>query len=211
MAVGAVDKHQVIDDAACLVEQQPVALAAACQADHINRQQGFQRSGCIGPNQAQLAHVRHVKQAGSLAGVVVLGQQTGRVLHRHAVAGKRHHAGAQSQMQVVQGGLKQFIRREIHGAFLDSQMTGTRHDLGHGWPPLSVVPERFAGLTAPSLWRSGLRVAPSVGGMCCRLSPVGSHGLTGKISPCLSVLLPERSDRCNQPSCAFGVWWCNRS
>ena len=96
MAVGAVDKHQVIDDAACLIEQQPVALAAACQADHINRQQGFQRSGCIGSKQAQLAHMGHVKQAGSLAGVVVLCHQTGRVLHRHAVAGKGDHAGAQT-------------------------------------------------------------------------------------------------------------------
>src|ERR1035437_4166182 len=53
-----------------------------------------------------------------------------------------------------------------------------------------------------------LRVAPSVGQSRseCRLdlSPVGIRLLTLPPAKRLSVLLPERSNRCDQPFCAFG-------
>ena len=42
MKVVAVEKHQVIDDAAFVIEQQAVALLADGQVDHVNRNQGFE-------------------------------------------------------------------------------------------------------------------------------------------------------------------------
>ncbi len=103
-AVGivAVHEHQVVDDAALVIEQQAVALLADAQVDHIDRHQALEGGAGVGAHQAQLAHVGHVKQARQGAGVVVLGHQAGGVLHRHRVTGKRHHAGAQRHMQVVQ-------------------------------------------------------------------------------------------------------------
>ena len=83
------------DAAAFVIEQQAVALLARSQVDHVHRHQALERGRCIGSDQAQLAHVRDVKQAGCGAGVQVLGHQACRVLHRHRVTGKRHHARAQ--------------------------------------------------------------------------------------------------------------------
>lgn len=64
------------------------------------------------------------------------------------------------------------------------------------------------GLHTPWGWDTvrRLRVAPSVGCVApwasSNLSPVGCRWWLGRQR--VSVLLPERSDRCNQPSCAFG-------
>jgi hypothetical protein len=93
-----VDEHQVIDDAAFVIEQQAVALLAGLQADHVHGNQGLERGCGVSTHQAQLAHVRDVEQAGGGAGVVVFGHQAGRVLHRHRIAGKRHHAGTEFHM-----------------------------------------------------------------------------------------------------------------
>ena len=103
-AVGrvAVDKHQVVNDAARFIQQQTVALLARRQVNHIHRHQAFKRCGCLTPDQAQLAHMRHVKQAGGAAGMQVFGHQACRVLHRHGVAGEWHHARAQIDVQIVQ-------------------------------------------------------------------------------------------------------------
>ncbi|MPM47009.1 hypothetical protein SDC9_93717 [bioreactor metagenome] len=101
--LATVEEHQVIDDAAIVIEQQAVALLAFCQADHIHRHQGFEGSCGVGTHQAQLAHVRDIEQTGCLARVVVLCHQPGGVLHGHGVAGKRHHAGAELDVQCVQG------------------------------------------------------------------------------------------------------------
>jgi hypothetical protein len=51
--------------------------------------------------------VRDIEQAGLLAGVQVFLEHAQRVLHRHVVAGERHHARAQFQVQGVQWGLEQ--------------------------------------------------------------------------------------------------------
>jgi hypothetical protein len=56
-----------------------------------------------------LAHVRDIEQAGSGAGLCVLGQDAGGVLHRHLVAGERDQAGAQFPVQRVE-------RRAFEGA-----------------------------------------------------------------------------------------------
>ena len=98
-----VHKHQVVDDAAFVVEQQAVALLAHGQIDYIYWHQAF-KSGCgVWPDQAQLPHVRDVEKSCAGASVVVFGHQPGRVLHGHGIAGKWNHAGTQGNMQVVEG------------------------------------------------------------------------------------------------------------
>ena len=101
-----VGKHQVIDDAARVIQQQAIALFTDSQAHHIHGDQAFQRGCGVCANQAQLTHVRHIKKAGGAACVQVLGHQPGRVLHRHVVAGKRHHAGTEFSVQGVQRGVQ---------------------------------------------------------------------------------------------------------
>ena len=60
---------------ALIGQQQAVALLAGGQADHVHGNQRFERGSGIGPDQAQLAHVRHVEQAGGVARVVVFGHR----------------------------------------------------------------------------------------------------------------------------------------
>ena len=98
-----VEKHQVVDDRAFVSEQQPVALFAHGQVDHVHRHQGFKRRCGVRADQLELAHVRDVKQARRAARVLVFGHQASGVLHGHGVAGERHHAGAQLDVQGVQG------------------------------------------------------------------------------------------------------------
>jgi hypothetical protein len=86
--VAPVDEHQVVEDAALVVQQQAVALLVHAQADHVHRHQRFERGGGVGADQLQLAHVRDVEQAGALARLLVLGDQAALVLHRHRIAGK---------------------------------------------------------------------------------------------------------------------------
>ena len=58
----------------------------------------------IRADEHHLAHVRDIEQAGLGAGVGVLLEDAGRVLHRHLVAGEGHHLGAEGDVQVVQRG-----------------------------------------------------------------------------------------------------------
>ena len=97
-----VEKHQVIHDGAFVRQQQPIALFAHGQIDHVHRHQRLERGGGIGADQSQLPHVRHIKQAGGRAGVLVFGHQARRILHRHGVARKGHHACAQFNVQRVE-------------------------------------------------------------------------------------------------------------
>ncbi len=53
--------------------------------------------------QPHLAHVRYVEQSGLGAGMQMLGDDAGRVLHRHVIAGKADHAGTAGAMQIVEG------------------------------------------------------------------------------------------------------------
>ena len=107
--IAPVHEHQVVDDAAFIIQEQAVPLLVQAQADHVYRHQTL-KGGCgIRSSQAQLAHVRHIKQASCSAGVVVFGDQTRGVLHRHAVASKRHHARAKLEVQAVQRGGEQIF------------------------------------------------------------------------------------------------------
>jgi hypothetical protein len=94
LVVTQVGDHQVVEDAAVVGEHR-VALHAHRQVDDVHRHQGFQGLGGIGAGQANLAHVRDIEQPGLLTGVLVFFHHAERVLHRHVVAGERHHAGAE--------------------------------------------------------------------------------------------------------------------
>ena len=56
----------------------------------------------VGAVEQRLAHVRDVEQPGGGARVQVLGEDAGRILHRHVVAGERRHARAELDMQRVE-------------------------------------------------------------------------------------------------------------
>ena len=108
--IGRARHHQVVEDAAVVVEQLRVALAAGREADDVARHQRLERARdrlVVGADEERLAHVRDVEQAGRAAHMIVLGDDAVGVLHRHVVAGERHHAGAARDMQRVQRGLLQ--------------------------------------------------------------------------------------------------------
>ena len=165
-----VEEHQVIDDAARIVQQEAVALPAGGQVHHIDRNQGFKCRGCIRPHQAQLAHVRHIKQPGGSARVKMLGHQALGVLHRHGIAGKGHHARAQFYVQVMQRRFQKHFRvnfgfsERVGGQSVLQGASGIR-GTSHQLPLLSCLPERFTR-------RYGF--APSVGRLDAGLSPVGN-------------------------------------
>ena len=73
------------------------------KAEHINGQYLLQRSGGLWAADADLPHVRDIKQTDLLAGMAVLCYQALGILHRHVVACELHHAGSQRQVQSMQG------------------------------------------------------------------------------------------------------------
>ena len=85
-----------------------VALAAGREADDVAGHERFERARdrlVIGADQKRLAHMRDIEQAGLIAHVIVLGDDAVGVLHRHVVAGERHHAGPARDMERMQRGL----------------------------------------------------------------------------------------------------------
>ena len=98
--VAVVGHDEVVLDAAGLVGQQRVALAARLQGLYVGRHEPLQRRRGARAAQGQLAHVAHVEQGRRRAGVVVLGQDPG-VLHGHLVAGEGHHPGAEAAVEGV--------------------------------------------------------------------------------------------------------------
>ena len=162
-------EHQVVDDAARLVQQQAVALLAHGQVDHIDGHQRLERGGGVGADEAQLAHVRDIEQTGLRARVQVLGHQARRVLHGHGITSKGHHARAQFEVQCVQGrGQQGGGGRGGHG-----QISRANRGRGLGWPrnlpccPLYLRDSPGIARAAPGLL---LRWTATVCG-CSRLSP----------------------------------------
>ena len=136
-----VGHHQVVDDAAGLVGQQRVALAAGLQAEHVAGHQALQRGRSRGAGQRRLAHVRDVEQRGLRAAVQVLGQHA-LVLHRHGIAGELHHAGAEGAVPGVErGGLQRLGRGVVRQRILDHWFAPQRSPAGDRCrsrdPPLS--------------------------------------------------------------------------
>jgi hypothetical protein len=101
--------HEVIDDAARLVGEQRVALATRLQTKQVARHQPFERRSGAGARQRRLAHMRHVEQRCLGATVQVLGQHA-LVLHRHGIAGERHHARAESAVPRIEWRRLQLLR-----------------------------------------------------------------------------------------------------
>ena len=93
--------HQIVDDAAIIVQQQRVAHTAQRQRLQIAGYQRFQRARRV-TAQADLAHMRDVEKPSVRAGVQMLGNNAGRVLHRHLMAGERDHPRAARDVQLVQ-------------------------------------------------------------------------------------------------------------
>ena len=98
MIAGLAD-DQIVEDAAARVGELGVARPAGGQAHDVGRHQPLQRRRGLGAVEPDLAHVRDVEQGRRGAAVQVLGQDAGRVLHRHLPAGERHQTGAQLTMQ----------------------------------------------------------------------------------------------------------------
>ena len=57
----------------------------------------------------ELAHMRHIEDAGGGADGVMLGQDSAGVLHRHLPAGKGNHLPAQCFVGIVQGSALQSL------------------------------------------------------------------------------------------------------
>ena len=92
-----------------VVKELGIALAAAAEIEDVGGHKRFQRRGhrlVAVADQKGLAHVGDVEQAGGASGVIVLGDDAGRVLHRHVVPGKRHHARTECHMFGMKRGLQ---------------------------------------------------------------------------------------------------------
>ena len=99
-SIGKPRDHQIVDDAATIIQELCVALLAWTQAEYIARNQCFQcRANGFVPrisgDKVCLAHVADVEQAGVHRSPCVLFDYAARVLHRHFVACELNHARAE--------------------------------------------------------------------------------------------------------------------
>jgi hypothetical protein len=117
-------RHQIVEDAAGFVQQQRVAHAPRREALQIARNQLFERLRRSLAAQRDLPHMRDIEQPGFGARVQMLGDDAGRVLHRHLVAGERDDAGAARAVQIVKRGAPQWRCCGGRGRFVGR--------LGHG-------------------------------------------------------------------------------
>ncbi len=194
--VAAVHEHQVVDDAALVVQQQAVALLVQAEADHVHGDEGLEGRGGVGACEAQLAHVGDVEQAGGLPRVQVFGHQTGGVLHGHGVAGEGHHAGPEFEVQRVQrrgvqgGGFGGHGRSGLSGE--QGRTTRVPPSVAPRLCPLSALPERFTTPCALPWGRCVAGLAPSVGlPSKAGLSPAGETPASLR-APCQSFCLSVR-------------------
>ena len=94
--------HQIIADATALIEQLRIAHLSWAQRFDVARRQALQRAGGILALKDRLPHMRDVEQARAGAGVEMLLDDAGGVVHRHVVAGEGRKTGAERVMQIVQ-------------------------------------------------------------------------------------------------------------
>jgi hypothetical protein len=113
-------RHQIVQNAARLVEEERVAQPHRAEPGNVAGHQRFERRRRRGPAEPQLPHMRHVEQPGLRPGMQMLGENPGPVLQRHRVAGERHHAGAECAMQRIERRVPQ--RRRSAG--LDGILSG---------------------------------------------------------------------------------------
>ncbi len=147
--------HQVVEDAALLVEEDRVTDLTGLETADVARDQalgdrgngvvvGVGIAGALRQGQERRPHVGHIEEAGVLTRPFVLGDDTGRVLDRHGVAGERHHAPPEL---AVESGERRFAQTGTGSVFGQRQVLGDRwRDESHAIrpaPPLSGEPERF--------------------------------------------------------------------
>ena len=132
VGAGLAREHQVVEDAAFGVEQLRIALAAFADVQHVGRHQRLERlggGGVVGAEEGALAHVGDVEEAGVFAGPGVLGDDAGRVLDRHEVAGKGHHPRAEGDVRGGERGLENGgIGGRSHWAHSGIRLVGRRSD-----------------------------------------------------------------------------------
>ncbi len=141
--------HQVVDDAAVLVEQLGIALLAGPKPANVGGHECLQRrrrGRVIRPGQKRLPHVRDIEQAGLRARVQMLLQDAQRVLHGHLVAGERHHLGAERHVQLVERGALQGLvgnRSRAHARASHVPQGLTPAPAARVQAPSVTGPERF--------------------------------------------------------------------
>ena len=107
-AIGVVPRdHQIIENAAFLIENLRVTLLAWRKPQNISRHNFFHGAGSffkIAADDETLPHVGNIKQPGVFARPIMFGHHAGWILHRHFIASKRHKLGAQGFMGLIEGG-----------------------------------------------------------------------------------------------------------
>lgn len=96
--------HQIVENAAVFSQQLRITLLQGRKTQKVGGDQGLHGLGrtfkTLGRNEA-LPHVRHVEQARVFARPGVFAENSCGVLHRHFVAGERHHSGLERNMRIV--------------------------------------------------------------------------------------------------------------
>ena len=95
-------RHQIIEDAALLVQQQRITHAQQIQRAEIPRYECFKRFDRVPSGDPQLPHMRDVKEPCLRACVKVLVEDAGGIVHRHLVSCEGHHLGAKGEMERVE-------------------------------------------------------------------------------------------------------------
>ena len=149
--VAAIGEHQVVEDAARIVGEEPVALPPLAEGEHVHRDQPFQRCGGIRQvprprPQRDLAHVADIEQPRGAARVQMLLPNPHRELQRHLVAGEGHHSRTKRPVHTVERRL------------LD---LGHRAPSGWRWPD-GLAFRSFASSSGVNFVRSIFRVGPSI-------------------------------------------------
>jgi len=108
--VAGIGDHQVVKDAALGIGELGVAHPPDVQAGDVAGHQALQHLGGASTGDAGLAHMRDIEQTGRGARVLVFAEHAQRILHRHVVAGERHHLGTEVP---VQGGERGGLERGV--------------------------------------------------------------------------------------------------
>jgi hypothetical protein len=122
--VASVGDHEIVLEPALVIGEQPVALAAGLEAATSTGVMASARVprrdiAAFGADQ-DLPHMRDVEQPGIGAGVKMLLHHAHRVLDRHVVTGKRHHARAEFEMQ----GMKRCFQKVCGGVHAPVSISG---------------------------------------------------------------------------------------
>ena len=102
--IAPVRQHQIILDAAQVIDEERISLPAFGKAQHIDGHQTFKRQCRIGHvagfrAQDNLPHMADIEKARRCPALLVLGHDPHGILQRHGIARKRDHARAKAFMQ----------------------------------------------------------------------------------------------------------------